>query len=136
MADAHGSGPCVRKDVRVQLPPRPLESHVRGFPLPLVVVSGVFWGSDPQAPAGGALPPGPPVGGGWVGMVAVLGVMVGPWRVGDRWRRPLVIAGVAVGVLVMGAAGFGALVLRLARVGRGWGAFGFAVGDDGERGAS
>src|SRR3954447_2340700 len=23
MADAHGSGPCVRKDVRVQLPPRP-----------------------------------------------------------------------------------------------------------------
>ncbi len=24
MADAHGSGPCVRKDVRVQLPPRPL----------------------------------------------------------------------------------------------------------------
>src|SRR5450759_730911 len=24
MADAHGSGPCVRKDVGVQLPPRPL----------------------------------------------------------------------------------------------------------------
>src|SRR5690242_20184250 len=23
MADAHGSGPCVRKDVGVQLPPRP-----------------------------------------------------------------------------------------------------------------
>src|SRR5262249_54021555 len=23
MADAHGSGPCVRKDVRVQIPPRP-----------------------------------------------------------------------------------------------------------------
>src|SRR5215475_4875309 len=23
-ADAHGSGPCVRKDVRVQIPPRPL----------------------------------------------------------------------------------------------------------------
>src|SRR5260370_28274071 len=22
-ADAHGSGPCVRKDVRVQIPPRP-----------------------------------------------------------------------------------------------------------------
>lgn len=28
MADAHGSGPCVRKDVGVQLPPRPLD---RGF---------------------------------------------------------------------------------------------------------
>src|SRR5690606_14845213 len=26
MADAHGSGPCVRKDVRVQLPPRPPET--------------------------------------------------------------------------------------------------------------
>src|SRR5690348_1734501 len=25
-ADAHGSGPCVRKDVRVQIPPRPLIS--------------------------------------------------------------------------------------------------------------
>ena len=32
MADAHGSGPCVRKDVRVQLPPRPqflLPPHLR-----------------------------------------------------------------------------------------------------------
>ena len=28
MADAHGSGPCVRKDVRVQLPPRP-PCHLR-----------------------------------------------------------------------------------------------------------
>src|SRR5882724_2853499 len=27
MADAHGSGPCVRKDVRVQLPPRPLDVY-------------------------------------------------------------------------------------------------------------
>src|SRR3954447_4311987 len=26
MADAHGSGPCVRKDVGVQLPPCPLQS--------------------------------------------------------------------------------------------------------------
>ncbi len=32
MADAHGSGPCVRKDVGVQLPPRPLlTSASRGF---------------------------------------------------------------------------------------------------------
>jgi hypothetical protein len=28
MADAHGSGPCVRKDVGVQLPPRPLHSRI------------------------------------------------------------------------------------------------------------
>src|SRR5690606_33722950 len=26
MADAHGPGPCVRKDVRVHLPPRPPET--------------------------------------------------------------------------------------------------------------
>src|SRR5262249_34964743 len=29
MADAHGSGPCVRKDVGVQLPPRPLPLRIR-----------------------------------------------------------------------------------------------------------
>src|SRR4051812_50220867 len=30
MADAHGSGPCVRKDVGVQLPPRPPSIRVAG----------------------------------------------------------------------------------------------------------
>src|SRR5690349_5051208 len=29
MADAHGSGPCVRKDVGVQLPPCPLRTSAR-----------------------------------------------------------------------------------------------------------
>jgi hypothetical protein len=33
MADAHGSGPCVRKDVGVQLPPCPLKVvHESGPP--------------------------------------------------------------------------------------------------------
>ena len=37
MADAHGSGPCVRKDVRVQLPPRP---HLpRTFPSLTIIAS-------------------------------------------------------------------------------------------------
>ena len=30
MADAHGSGPCVREDVGVQVPPRPLLRAQRG----------------------------------------------------------------------------------------------------------
>ena len=39
MADAHGSGPCVRKDVGVQLPPCPPIKH--GFP-------GLFWSPGVQ----------------------------------------------------------------------------------------
>ena len=38
MADAHGSGPCVRKDVGVQLPPRP---HAPGDPCPRKARTGV-----------------------------------------------------------------------------------------------
>ena len=54
MADAHGSGPCVRKDVGVQLPPSPLEcggpvfaeSANRG---PLVIL---LRGPSPRTPRG------------------------------------------------------------------------------------
>ena len=51
MADAHGSGPCVRKDVGVQLPPRP---HAPGDPCPRKARSGVAHasrGAEPRGPA-------------------------------------------------------------------------------------
>ena len=49
MADAHGSGPCVRKDVRVQLPPRPPMLAAYGC---FAVGGGrvLFWGPSPQTP--------------------------------------------------------------------------------------
>src|SRR5882757_7492127 len=63
MADAHGSGPCVRKDVRVQLPPRPLDVlrfHARGE-RGRWDISSMLWGCNPHAPPGGASPPGTPL---------------------------------------------------------------------------
>src|SRR5947209_18328175 len=51
MADAHGSGPCVRKDVRVQLPPRPLCSG------PVAARPAL---SRWLCYSRGAVPPGPP----------------------------------------------------------------------------
>lgn len=49
MADAHGSGPCARKGVRVQLPPSPPQSPARWrvgllpFPAALVGRPGPVW---------------------------------------------------------------------------------------------
>ncbi|MDT7672014.1 MAG: hypothetical protein QOC74_4797 [Pseudonocardiales bacterium] len=63
MADAHGSGPCVRKDVRVQLPPRPLDVlrfHARGE-RGRWDISSMLWGCNPHTPPGGASPPGTPL---------------------------------------------------------------------------
>ncbi|MDT7586516.1 MAG: hypothetical protein QOE32_4066 [Pseudonocardiales bacterium] len=82
MADAHGSGPCVRKDVRVQLPPRPLDVlrfHARGE-RGRWDISSMLWGCNPHAPPGGASPPGTPLS-------------VVTFR-GPRWallRRPAVV---------------------------------------------
>src|SRR3954453_2044800 len=45
MADAHGSGPCVRKDVRVQLPPRP---PLLGLRDPLPRTAGARSGTEPE----------------------------------------------------------------------------------------
>src|SRR3954452_15529135 len=50
MADAHGSGPCVRKDVGVQLPPRPPCSVAFGPPSLVLGVRHRFWGATPQTP--------------------------------------------------------------------------------------
>ena len=62
MADAHGSGPCVRKDVRVQLPPRPLDQL--GSPYPgsargLVISPMPLWGATPTPRPAGLRPPDP-----------------------------------------------------------------------------
>jgi hypothetical protein len=46
MADAHGSGPCVREDVRVQLPPRPLYDE----PPPGMFPGGGFFVCAPKLP--------------------------------------------------------------------------------------
>ena len=54
MADAHGSGPCVRKDVRVQLPPRPLCSEA---PSARAEGASFAWGGSSSFP--GAEPPDP-----------------------------------------------------------------------------
>src|SRR5260370_6431386 len=53
-ADAHGSGPCVRKDVRVQIPPRPRVTPSCSLAF------GQFrhWPAVP-APGGGGPPPPP-----------------------------------------------------------------------------
>src|SRR2546423_13329080 len=48
MADAHGSGPCVRKDVRVQLPPRPPAGPWSPNRLPRGLI--IFGGRTPQTP--------------------------------------------------------------------------------------
>ena len=64
MADAHGSGPCVRKDVGVQLPPRP---PAPGDPCPQSARTGVASycrGADPAEPPRS---PHGAVGGGSVG---------------------------------------------------------------------
>src|SRR4051794_24547555 len=45
MADAHGSGPCVRKDVGVQLPPCPLTPDW-GIPQPFQVAGSTFRAVD------------------------------------------------------------------------------------------
>jgi hypothetical protein len=59
MADAHGSGPCVRKDVRVQLPPRPPAEHVRGTRSLLGGHRVCSGGPSPPDPQPGASPPDP-----------------------------------------------------------------------------
>jgi hypothetical protein len=59
MADAHGSGPCVRKDVRVQLPPRPPGTHVRGTRSPGGGHRCWSGGPSPPDPQPGASPPDP-----------------------------------------------------------------------------
>lgn len=47
MADAHGSGPCVRKDVRVQLPPRPLGRGPPGSCFAGRASSYIYTGAEP-----------------------------------------------------------------------------------------
>ena len=95
-ADAHGSGPCVRKDVRVQIPPRPLvdgdpmvASPLRGASLSWVPLSFTP-GADPRTPsrksAGGwssDFPAGNPLG-----LVIGSAVPLGPsWTSQQvRWR--------------------------------------------------
>src|SRR4051794_21688572 len=86
MADAHGSGPCVRKDVRVQLPPRPPCSEARPLARPglFPFSSSLPGGRAPRTPHG-AVPPDPawlrlwwgffggechPVGSAWCSLLA------------------------------------------------------------------
>src|SRR4051794_15772093 len=57
MADAHGSGPCVRKDVRVQLPPRP---PIVAESAPLVEEARLLCGGRTPAPPRRAAPPPDP----------------------------------------------------------------------------
>jgi hypothetical protein len=55
-ADAHGSGPCVRKDVRVQIPPRPRDSSrcSQALRASFPEIRGVLArGGDPPEPPGG-----------------------------------------------------------------------------------
>ena len=91
MADAHGSGPCVRKDVGVQLPPRP---HAPGDPCPRKARTGVASclprGRAPRAPRSGwglgcgcCVGAGPPCAA-WSGWG--LGVSVGPGPAGCMFR--------------------------------------------------
>src|SRR5690348_9195206 len=63
MADAHGSGPCVRKDVGVQLPPRPLDAR-RRMPAESAGSASprILWGPSPHTPCRrGCPPPDPPL---------------------------------------------------------------------------
>src|SRR6266702_7344424 len=60
MADAHGSGPCVRKDVGVQLPPRPPTSAGMCPRNARTVSVSVFLGAKPPGPRpAGLRPPDP-----------------------------------------------------------------------------
>ena len=43
LVDAHGSGPCIRKDVEVQILSRPQTSFGCGGELEDVIEIGLFW---------------------------------------------------------------------------------------------
>ena len=59
MADAHGSGPCVRKDVRVQLPPRPPGDACSRVAFAVGGHRCCSGGPSPPGPQPGASPPDP-----------------------------------------------------------------------------
>jgi hypothetical protein len=101
MADAHGSGPCVRKDVRVQLPPRPRATHARGARSPSRGHRCCSGGPSPQTPSRG-LRPGPPSLGPsrcslpFVG-TSVVGMSVGATSVGPSSSWPFVVSCLPLG---------------------------------------
>jgi hypothetical protein len=102
MADAHGSGPCVRKDVRVQLPPRPRATHARGARSPSRGHRCCSGGPSPPDPQPGASPPDPhpsvrlvvPLP--FVG-TSVVGMSVGATSVGPSSSWPFVVSCLPLG---------------------------------------